>query len=698
MKEAYVSLVEAAELEGVQYDSFKKKVYRNSERFLIKIDKSNNGGKERKLVAVSSLSKSAREAYKKQKQLIEMDANCEHTKQMERPWYVDIDLEWYIEKNKQSYFKAVELGNIIRQFLSYNEKNRTEFAEEFAQEYLGKSQRTLYRYTSAYLEASVWADKLGKKDGCDYEFFKVLCFCRKPKETGRFPSFTEEVKHVIKNIWFNQEFAKNNGTREMLYEELKKISELNGWEKIPSYQSVARYISYLMEEKGMYSTWILAREGTVGWRNKAMIKGSRDTKNLKVMEILMGDEHTFDCWVTYKNENGTVSPIRPKLVAWIDVRSRMILGDILCKDANSDILKQSLFKVLYHDAIGVPKYIYIDNGKDYTSQPMTGYNRKKRRKEKAERRKEYFPKFDDVTKGFYKSIGIEDDHEALPYQPWSKGEIERFFSTVCQKFSKWFSSYTGTLTGSKTSDKINKDIKKLMQEGKLLTIEEFYEKWHYWVTNVYAKKQHSSLKKLGEEWVTPKGLFENGERYQKATPPISYATMLMKRSDNVRVNQTGITRFGYEYRSDILFDYIGKKVNIKYDPWDITTLYVFDGDRQIGEVYAQELLQFDTSISEKTIEHLKRQKRQEARERKRLEDANMPFDQLNENLKGFNPVTGGINLMVEGTGKKSNVVAIPNDQTYKQNVSMRKQKEHEEIDDYLSQQAEEALRKLRAIN
>ncbi len=30
--------------------------------------------------------------------------------------------------------------------------------------------------------------------------------------------------------------------------------------------------------------------------------------------------------------------------------------------------------------------------------------------------------FDDTTKGFYKSIGIEDYHRALPYYAWTKGQ------------------------------------------------------------------------------------------------------------------------------------------------------------------------------------------------------------------------------------------------------------------------------------
>lgn len=31
----------------------------------------------------------------------------------------------------------------------------------------------------------------------------------------------------------------------------------------------------------------------------------------------------------------------------------------MCKDANSDVLKESLLKMIYHDAESVPEYIYM---------------------------------------------------------------------------------------------------------------------------------------------------------------------------------------------------------------------------------------------------------------------------------------------------------------------------------------------------
>lgn len=222
------------------------------------------------------------------------------------------------------------------------------------------------------------------------------------------------------------------------------------------------------EFEGMRNAWFLASRGTREYKNKVMVKGSRDTKGLQVMQIVMGDEHTFDCWVSYKQPNGKVIAIKPHLAAWVDMRSRVIMGDVMCKDANSDILKQSLLKMIYSEPGGVPEYLYIDNGKDYTAKTMTGRDRNDRSG----------MNFDNETMGFYKSIGIKDDHRALPYEPWSKGQIERFFRTVCNKFTRWMKSYTGTLTGSKTSDKVDKDIKRMLERGELLTLEEFYEKWH----------------------------------------------------------------------------------------------------------------------------------------------------------------------------------------------------------------------------
>lgn len=151
MAEVYVTLGEAAELERVKYNTMVKRVLRKQESFVTKTEKSENGGKDVVLVAVSSLSKQARNAWKEREKLKsfteEFPDKKEDEQKPEVPWYVNTDVDWYIENYKERYYKAVELGNVVRKFLQYDEGDRTKYAEEFAQKYLGKGQRTLYRYT-----------------------------------------------------------------------------------------------------------------------------------------------------------------------------------------------------------------------------------------------------------------------------------------------------------------------------------------------------------------------------------------------------------------------------------------------------------------------------------------------------------------------------------------------------------------------
>lgn len=364
----------------------------------------------------------------------------------------------------------------------------------------------------------------------------------------------------------------------------------------------------------------------------------------------------------------------------------------MCKDANSDILKQSLLKLLYHDAGSVPQYIYIDNGKDYTSKGMTGYNRNDRQR----------LEFDDTAKGFYKSIGIEDYHRSLPYYAWTKAQIERFFETVCNQFTKWFTSYTGTLTGSKTFAKVDKDIKGMLERGELFTMEEFYEKWTEWLHTVYMVKLHSGLKKQGEEFTTPKSCFENAEKYEKALPPKSYATLLMMKSERCFVRNTGIRLGGLSYRSDDLCAYINGYVDVKYDPHDMKTIYVFENGKQVCEAYAQELLVFasEHGVEQKALkEHLSRQKKQLKNDRKIVEEANVPFTEINDQYVGFNEVTGGIDLMIgkKPEKKAGKVISLPNDNTYRNGFRAVKNEEPEEENEYINKKAEEALKALRAL-
>lgn len=675
MAEKYVTLQEAADLERISYETMKKRVQRGDSSQILKT-KSLSGGKDTIQVAVTSLSFPARKAWRERENLKKMaealPAEPEAPPLEVEPWYVSTDLDWYMSTYKGHYNKGMDLCNVVETYLKYDGPDKTGYAEDYAREHLGKNARTLYRYVKLYLEASAWAAYLQENDGGNYNYLKVLCLCRKPKDLGMFPSLSEELKGAIAGIWFDKNFAANQGTVEMLYEKLIFVAEANGWGKLPSRQTVGRYIKFLMEEKNLKNARYLASNGLREYKNQVMVKGGRDTKSLPVMGIVMGDTHTFDFWAAYTDRNGEVKEIRPKLIAWIDVRSRVVMGDVICKDVNADILKQSLLKMMFSDPGGVPMKLYIDNGKDYTAKEMTGKNRKDRT--------DIAQYMDEKTEGFYRSIGTKEVHRALPYQPWLKGQVERFFETVCNRFSKWMKSYTGTLTGSKTSAKVDKDIKGMAARGELLTMEQVYEKWHYWLTEVYLKTPHSGLKAAGEEYTTPLECFWNEERFFEPVPTKSQCRLIMMKTDNAYVYNVGIKRWGHEYRSDELCDYIGRKVDVKYDPNDVSTLYVYSNGRKVCEAYCQELLDF-AEVSENVLRHIQLQKNQLKRDRERLKAISDSIP------KGFHESFGGL---MEGNKPKQKVLRFP------ENPEQREEMRRKYADnDYITAQGEEVLKQFR---
>ena len=75
--------------------------------------------------------------------------------------------------------------------------------------------------------------------------------------------------------------------------------------------------------------------------------------------------------------------------------------------------------------------------------------------------------------------------------------------------------------------------------------------WTKWKTEKYATRVHSELRKAGEEYTRPGDLFEKGDRYEMAPPPKSQATILMMKSEDARVRNTGIERNGFYYNDQM---------------------------------------------------------------------------------------------------------------------------------------------------
>ena len=120
MSEVFVTLEEAAALEGVVYETMKKRIQRNPGGFRTKSQPREGGGKDQVMVAVSSLTSKARRAHKAAQKVDGGDAIIEQRVNA-TPWYVDVDLNWYIETHKKQYYEAVELAKQVQQFVEHDE-------------------------------------------------------------------------------------------------------------------------------------------------------------------------------------------------------------------------------------------------------------------------------------------------------------------------------------------------------------------------------------------------------------------------------------------------------------------------------------------------------------------------------------------------------------------------------------------------
>jgi putative transposase len=684
VKKILVSLEVAAQLESMDYHTLYRKIQRNSDKYIIHTEPAENGGKERILVEMSSLSKRAILTYQTIKNMDIKSTTEEVVSQDgddDEAWYVGIELNKYIQKHSDNFYKAVELANRIKEFLEYDGDNKTLYTEQCASK-LEMSARNFRRKVDKYLEGSAWALEMSSYDGKNYDFYKILALCRMPREQKPI-ALTDEIMAIIENIWYDKRFSQNRRFQSKLYIMLQKMAEQNGWVYIPSYQTVNRYINYITHKYS--SEKYLASQGMKELKRSKMIKRRRNTSMLKVMELVQGDGHTFDCWVKLTRPNGYVTAIRPVLVGLIDIRSRCLVGWAVCEVPDSQVIKQVMLHMMYpkknNPIEGVPRVLLIDNGKDWTAQTLTGRPRKVR-----------FA-LDSETVGFYKSIGIEDDMRSLPYQAWTKAQIERFFGTICNDFTSEFDSYTGTLTGSKTISKIKKNIKKMLENNELLSMEEFAAKFDNYINKDYHTRVHGGLKDQKEENPRPIEVFLNAEKYYKAAPPMEYSRVLLMKCEQRMVYTVGIEAFNRHFQHEDLAPYINTYVDIRYDLNNLDRIFVYNKDgSKVCEIDSYEGLNpIASSDDQELISHIKEQNRQISRIKDNLKQLQTPYEER------INPKKERKAVYPELKENAQKVVSLPKDKQYRSEVKDRKKASEKEVsNEFFAKQAEKFYSRTKA--
>lgn len=678
----WVTMEEAAELEGITYNAFQ---IRNSHGFYIsKTEQNPNGGHALVYIDVSSLSAPAQERYR---QRMRARINEQRKKRLEAmgepPWYVSYDISAYMENYMEKFMKATEVAGIIKQYLCGKKEHRgnlTQYCEKFVKDNFDRSPKQFLKLVQRYNEAAVRAEICESEDGKNHDYFKILALCPPPKR-GKAIKMTNEIISVIENLWSAKEHHENNQSVKMLYDDLVLILKKKDSDYIPEYNTVRKYVRKLEGKNKDTSAFL--KGGVKGFRHDAMHKGLRDIKSLRVMEMVQADAHTFDCWIKYKKENGSVTAVKPYLVGFIDMRSRCLVGWSICVQPNAEVIEQTVMQMIYpkknSDIYGVPRVLLLDNGKDFTAEMLTGRSRKIR-----------FDVSGDC-KGFYKSVGIEYEKRALPYQAWTKAQVERMFRTICEKFTKRIASYTGTLTGSRTDAKVVKDIEGMLLRDELMTIEEFSQKFEAWLHDEYHNKAHGGLKKQGESWDTPYEVFTNAEKYYKAAPPLEYSLSLIGMKETRTVYSYGINVNGVEYFHENLCKYRGEKIIVRYTRYndEYVCCQTPDGEQICTAYKLTKLNPLAEEDDEILTDHIKTQRRQYRRVRDDISRLQMPYMEREMQT-------------AEAAVNADKVVSIPEDTAYKEKMKQLAQSKNNEenekkehnLSEFLRKQGEKALKQI----
>jgi transposase InsO family protein len=362
----------------------------------------------------------------------------------------------------------------------------------------------------------------------------------------------------------------------------------------PCYSKVERYIKDEIPDVRK----ILYREGPTAFHNKCEPYIERDYTLYKPMEWVCGDHHNFDFVINY---NGKIC--RPWLTAWIDMRSRKILGWWIDLVPNTLTVIRSFAMLV--DAGGLPGNALIDNGKDYKSSWFAGTSWKEQR---TKIDKEYLLMAD----GILQDCGT-NAHFATPYRGQSK-PIERFFRTVIETFSKAQDFYTGSNTVDAPEDKqlYWKRINGRDRIEVTYTLEQLRDDFANYVTWFNTAWHHSGD---GMDSKTPDDVFYANLEGKREMPLEMRKYVFAVREKRV-VQRNGVTLDGINYYNTELVRLIGERVEVRRDINDIGKVSIFTLPDAVYQFDAESELFKDKGLREEQIRQaraLTKQVRQNAK-------------------------------------------------------------------------------------
>ena len=349
---------------------------------------------------------------------------------------------------------------------------------------------------------------------------------------------------------------------------LARKAKIEGW-TIPSRATIARMVKEDIPE----AVRTLRRFGDKKYMDDIQTFTRRDPESIRAGEVFVGDHHVLDVFVNV----GTIEKpkwARPWMTAWLDMRSRKFVGWTINLSPCTDEIIAAFANAALDPAIGLPRHIYIDNGRDYCSAKFAG--RGHRGNPLTEEDKETLIAEGKMARSLMDRLDIKT-HWAIVENARAK-VIERAFKEVVERFSKAFPLYCG-----RNQDERPDVLEERMKNPKkyAMNLAEFRVIFDDWIRTVFNKTVSQGAGRAGE---CP------DETYMRTRLPVRTADAdvmrlyFMRSTNPFRIGRNGITFRKSEYYHPDMALLKGKRVYVRYRDEDPEHIWLYDtDDRYLGE-------------------------------------------------------------------------------------------------------------------
>lgn len=349
---------------------------------------------------------------------------------------------------------------------------------------------------------------------------------------------------------------------------LARKAKIEGW-TIPSRATIARMVKEDIPE----AVRTLRRFGDKKYMDDIQTFTRRDPESIRAGEVFVGDHHILDVFINV----GTIEKpkwARPWMTAWLDMRSRKFVGWTINLSPCTDEIIAAFANAALDPAIGLPRHIYIDNGRDYCSAKFAG--RGHRGNPLTEEDKEALIAEGKMARSLMDRLDIKT-HWAIVENARAK-VIERAFKEVVERFSKAFPLYCG-----RNQDERPDVLEERMKNPKkyAMNLAEFRVIFDDWIRTVFNKTVSQGAGRAGE---CP------DETYMRTRLPVRTADAdvmrlyFMRSTNPFRIGRNGITFRKAEYYHPDMALLKGKRVYVRYRDEDPEHIWLYDtDDRYLGE-------------------------------------------------------------------------------------------------------------------